>query len=111
MECSYDYITHLTIYTIEDRPGSEGLTISYKHSVSPLGREEMYLFKDAEEAKLTGIVSWRHVHGKLFQDEDFPSTMLVDFETATLIEVQFLEHRMLNNSPAEYLNWDCRRLD
>ena len=111
LECSYDYITHLTTHTIEEGLSSTDLTVSYEHTVSSSGGEEMYLFKDTEEAALTGSATLHHIHGKLFQAEDFPSIQVIDFEQAQLIEVQFLEHQMMNNTPVEYLHWDCRRLD
>ncbi len=111
LECSYDYVTHLTTFTIEEGRSSTDLTISYEHSISPLGGQEMYLFKDSDEARLTGTANWHHIHGKLFQAEDFPSIQMVDFEQVKLIEVQFLEYGMANNRPVDYLHWDCRRLD
>ena len=111
MSCSYDYISHLTTYTIAEGRSSEDLSVSYLHSISPSGGEETYLFQDTEASALTGSENWHHVYGKLFQVENFPSVLMVDFEQAKLIEVQFLESRMINNTPVDYLPWTCRRLD
>lgn len=111
LECSFDYASHLTTFTIEEGRNSADLFVSFEHSISPTGGEEMYLFRDTEESRLTGNSNWHHIYGKLFQAEDFPSIQMVDFEQAQLIEVQFLEHGMVNNRPVQYLHWDCRRLD
>lgn len=111
MSCSYDYISHLTTYTIAEDRSSGDLSVSYVHSISPSGGEETYLFKDTEASALTGSENWHHVYGKLFQVEDFPSVLMVDFEQAKLIEVQLLERSMMNNTPVHYLHWDCRRVD
>ena len=111
MSCSYDYISHLMTYTIVEGRSSDDLSVSYVHSISPSGGEETYLFQDTEASALTGSENWYHVYGKLFQVEDFPSVLMVDFEQAKLIEVQFLESRMINNTPVDYLHWTCKRLD
>ena len=57
MSCSYDYISHLTTYTILEGRSSDDLSASYVHSISPVGGEETYLFKDSKASALTGAAS------------------------------------------------------
>jgi len=117
MECTYDYITHVTTLQLEDR-GEPGSPISYSlvHSVSPTGGEEMFLFSDTDPARLRNAGQFEFIMEQLYFNPlaTISAIAFIDCERPTLKQLQ---------APAEFLEqsvdtiiaplgvWTCRRTD
>lgn len=92
MECSYDYITHVTTMQLDDHDATNGaISYSYAHSISPVGGEEMFLFSERDPAQLRGAGQLKFIVDKLFFDPlAMPSAIeFVDFERPALKQFQF----------------------
>lgn len=118
MECSYDYITHVTTLRLDDMDATRSsIPYSFIHSVSPVGGEEMFLFNERDQAELRGTGQLVFIMEKLFLFDPLDpvsAIAFVDFERPTLKEFQFpaatLEQSadMIN---APLVVWLCHRSD
>jgi hypothetical protein len=91
MECSYDYVTHVTTLILDDVDAPDGnISYSYTHSISPTGGEEMYLFSDRDPDELRGNRHLKFIMENLYFDpHDLVSAVVfVDFNVPTLKELQ-----------------------
>jgi hypothetical protein len=118
LECSYDYVTHMTVHKItESISSASGLQCLFHHEVSPIGGKEMYIM---EETPTTEGSCTDHMVNKVdenlyYWDDNFVrSLVLVDFEHVVLREFQFPKY-YLERSGGEFsgtiVSWECRRID
>lgn len=117
MECSYDFITHVTTLHLDDKGRPNG-SISYEleHSISPIGGEEMFLFSKGEPSQLKGTGLFQYIEEKVFFDpRSAPSSILfVDFGRPTLKALQFpasVLEQSFDEISAPLVVWSCHRTD
>lgn len=117
MECSYDYITHVTTLQLDDLGEADGsILYSFAHSVSPTGGEEMFLFRERDPALLRGTGRLEFIMGKLFFNPlaTISAIEFVDFNRPTLKQLQapaaYLE-QSVDIISAPLVVWSCHRTD
>jgi hypothetical protein len=117
MECSYDFITHQTIMQLRDDVSLDGsIDAVIIHEVSPVGGEDLYILdSDPTQSQiLNGYL--RFVANNLFYLDDglVDAIAFVDFEKATLKELQFPASKLQKADPeiqTSIVNWLCHRTD
>ena len=117
MMCFYDYITHLTTYEIDDQGVEDGpIAYRYTHTVSPIGGEDMFLFKEAESSEREGAGQLEFIMERLYFDpsELVKSIVFVDFARPAFKELQFPDVLMEQSSETlttPLVVWSCHRTD
>ena len=117
MECSYDYVTHVTTIKINDTDAADRtLFYSFNHSISPTGGEEMYIFSERDPVELRGTGQMKFIMENLYFDPvgAISAIEFIDFSIPTLKQLQ---------APAAYIKqsgdiisaplvvWSCQRTD
>lgn len=117
MECSYDYITHVTTLQLDDLgAANRSISYSFEHSISPKGGEEMFLFSGRDPALLRGTGQLEFIMEKLFFDPltTISAIEFVDFDRPTLKQLQapatYLE-QSVDTISAPLVVWSCHRTD
>lgn len=114
LECSYDYVTHLTVYKISEISASvSGLQCSYHHEVSPVGGDEMYIMDitPTPAGSCTENFTMKVDEGLYYSVGNFVSSLFfIDFDHAELEELQFPRYHFEladEEFRAPLVSWRC----
>ncbi len=117
IECSYDYITHVTTLQLDDLDAAKSsISYSFTHSISPKGGEEMFVFSGSDPALLEGVGQLNFIAEKLFFNSQGTVSAIefVDFDRPTLKQFQapaaYLE-QSADTISAPLVVWSCHRTD
>lgn len=117
MECSYDYVTHLHVVQLSEVTDAGAFLNSTSwNEISPTGGKELYLFETSPTSKQQENNSFVKLSDVLFFGDwgYVDAIYLIDFERATMKELQFPAQVLRNadeNMHLFVLDWDCHRLD
>jgi hypothetical protein len=127
LECSYDYVTHKTIYKItETKNDAKTLNYTFYHTVGSGGKEmwfgDVQLPTPEKKSKYPYSRMWGDMYWS--SDENIPDIAYINFEKVEFYQIQMIDAYLKDTEklPHGFIEsnrmlevpvvlWDCKRLD